>query len=111
MRYHPDHSRFSLLVKAVYYSYSMYYVYVLESKKNQRKYIGYTAKNPNERLKEHNSGANSFTRRNRPYEIIYSEEYKSESFARKREKYFKSGTGRRVLNRILDKSRPGSSVG
>jgi len=81
----------------------MYYVYVLKSLKNNKRYIGHTGKNPQLRTKEHNAGSNQYTKGNRPYELVYSERHGSEDFAIKREKFLKSGAGRRVLNRILNK--------
>lgn len=89
----------------------MYYVYVLKSLKNKKRYVGYTSKNPQLRTKEHNAGLNQYTKGNRPFELMHSEEYDNEDFAIKRERFLKSGNGRRVLNRILDESRPRSSVG
>lgn len=38
---------------------NMYYVYVLKSLKNNKKYIGSTSKSPKERLKEHNNGSDN----------------------------------------------------
>ena len=82
----------------------MCYVYVLKSKKNGIRYIGSTCKEPIQRLKEHNSGANVFTKNNRPYDLIYYEEHEDKAFALKRERFFKTGNGRSVLNRILKKN-------
>ena len=79
----------------------MYYVYVLQSKKNKKKYYGFTSKTVTERLAEHNAGANSFTRQNGPFDIIYFEEYQDENFARKRERFLKTGHGRAFLKRKL----------
>ena len=82
----------------------MYCVYVLRSLRNSKKYVGYTSKNPQERMAEHNSGTNQFTKGNRPYELIYYEFYEDKTFAEKRERFFKSGNGRKVLDRILRKN-------
>ena len=79
----------------------MYYVYILRSLKNSKRYIGYTSKNPQERTREHNAGTNQFTKGNRPYELVYHELYKDQDFAKKRERFLKSGNGRKVLDRIL----------
>jgi putative endonuclease len=79
----------------------MYNVYVLESLKNNKRYTGVTSKTPEERLKEHNSGSNDFTRQNGPFELIYSEGHNNKAFARKRERFLKSGNGRSFLNRKL----------
>lgn len=79
----------------------MYYVYILKSLKNNRKYTGFTSKDPKIRLEEHNSGSNSFTRKNGPFKLFYFEEYRDEVFARKRERFLKSGRGREFLKRII----------
>ena len=79
----------------------MFNVYVLKSLKNDKKYIGYTSKSPFNRLIEHNNGSNKYTKGNRPYELIYEEPFDSEMNAKRREKFFKTGNGRNVLNRIL----------
>lgn len=55
----------------------MFYTYVLKSLKNEKNYVGYTGKSPQERLKEHNIGANKFTNRNRPFTLIYTEEFEN----------------------------------
>ncbi len=89
----------------------MYYVYVLRSLRNKKRYIGYTNKPPQLRMKEHNAGSNQYTKANRPFELIHYEAYESENFAMKRERFLKTGNGRRVLERILDKLGPCSSVG
>ncbi|MDO8555310.1 MAG: GIY-YIG nuclease family protein [bacterium] len=79
----------------------MFYVYVLKSIKNNKRYVGSTKLRPEERLKEHNTGTNRFTKGNRPLELIYSEEYTSKTDARKREIFLKSGVGRKYLDEIL----------
>jgi len=89
----------------------MYYVYLLKSLKNKKKYVGYTSKSPQLRTKEHNAGSNQYTKGNRPFELVHCEEYDTEDFAIKRERFLKSGNGRMVLNRILNKSCACNSVG
>jgi len=78
----------------------MFSVYVLKSKTNKKRYIGYTGKNPIIRLKEHNSGSNKFTKQNGPFEIIYTENFTNKTEAIKREKFLKSGQGRKFLDSI-----------
>jgi len=68
----------------------MYYIYVLQSKKNNKRYVGFTARDVFIRLKEHNFASNQWTRENRPFELIFSEEYNDEAFARKRERFLKT---------------------
>jgi putative endonuclease len=79
----------------------MFYVYVLKSLKNNKRYTGYTAKKPKTRLAEHNSGNNSYTKNNRPFVLSYSESFSSERDARRREKFFKTGQGRKALNKLI----------
>jgi len=74
----------------------MYYTYVLRSKKDNKLYVGF-GKDWIKRLKEHNSGEISSTKARRPFEIVYFEACLSKKKAVAREKYFKTGFGRRFL--------------
>ncbi|OGW79870.1 MAG: hypothetical protein A3G33_02545 [Omnitrophica bacterium RIFCSPLOWO2_12_FULL_44_17] len=80
----------------------MFYVYVLQSLKNSKRYIGSTNFRPEIRLEQHNKGANRWTRQNRPFELLYSEQCADKRFALKRERFLKSGHGISFLNRILN---------
>lgn len=80
---------------------TMYYIYVLRSLKNKKKYVGFTGKDLKTRLKEHNGGSNTFTKRNGPFKLVYSEEHQDASFARKRERFLKTGNGRSFLKRVI----------
>ncbi len=63
-------------------------------------YIGYT-KNLRGRLLQHESGQVTSTKNRRSLELVYFEAGLSKEKALQREKYFKSGFGRRYLkNRI-----------
>ena len=79
----------------------MYYLYILQSKTRNLLYKG-ISNNVQRRLSEHNSNKNIGTRGKGPWELVYVEECSSLLDARKREKYFKSGTGRQELREILD---------
>ena len=71
----------------------MYYVYILQSLKTGKLYIGHTD-NLARRLEEHNSGWGSkYTRLNGPWKLVYSESYPDRSSAAKRERYLKSTKG------------------
>ncbi|MHB1686248.1 MAG: GIY-YIG nuclease family protein [Ignavibacteriaceae bacterium] len=74
----------------------MYYVYILLSQKDDHRYIGYT-KDLGRRLSEHNSGLVKSTKNRKPLKLVYFEEYEEKSTAMNREKYFKSGFGRKYL--------------
>ncbi len=66
----------------------MYYVYLLKSKKNGTFYIGYT-KNIGKRLKEHNAGLVEYTKKYKPWLLIYCESFLSLEDAKRREKNLK----------------------
>ncbi len=78
----------------------MFYTYVLKSKTNGKWYTGST-NDLRKRLKQHNDGKSSYTKKFRPYEIIYYEACNNEQDARSRELYLKSGMGKRFLKNRL----------
>ncbi len=79
-----------------------FYVYLLESLVDGLWYTGYT-NNLKKRLMQHNSGYNLSTKRRAPFKVIYCEICINESDAIAREKYLKSGMGKRYLkNRLKD---------
>jgi putative endonuclease len=78
-------------------------VYVLRSIRHGRRYVGLTERAVETRLKEHNSGVTPWTRENGPFELVYSEVYGDHELAKRRERFFKSGKGRRVLENLLKK--------
>jgi putative endonuclease len=82
---------------------AVFYVYVLRSLKNSKRYIGYTAKAPADQLKEHNGGATSWTRHNRPFVLLHHELFGDSKSARERERFLKSGKGRQWLDELIGK--------
>jgi len=76
----------------------MYHIYVLRSLKNNKRYIGYTSKDVLERLKDHHQSSNKWTRQNGPFKLIYSEAYDEKHSAVRRERFLKSGQGRKWLD-------------
>jgi len=87
-----------------------YYVYVLKSMVDGKKYIGMTI-DFDRRLKEHNSGFVTSTKARRPFVRFYIEKCADRETARRREKYFKSAAGRRILNRMEVNKHTSSSTG
>jgi putative endonuclease len=79
----------------------MYYVYVLRSLKTGKRYVGSTTLLPEIRTKEHNTGKVPWTRSHRPLALVYSEQFESGDIALKRERFFKTGKGRVVLESLL----------
>ena len=74
----------------------MHYVYILLSEKNKRMYTGYT-NDLNRRIKEHNARKSRYTKSRGPYNLIYYEASLNMKDAIAREKYLKSGMGKRYL--------------
>jgi len=77
-----------------------HYIYVMESQQGGDLYIGQTT-NLTKRLEEHNQGLNFSTKSNRPWNYIYYEACIHENDAKRREKYFKTSQGQRLLKRRL----------
>lgn len=78
----------------------MYYVYILQSDKDNKLYVGYT-NSIYRRVKEHNNGQIGVTKHRRPFKLIYFEGYMNQQDATTREKFFKTGWGRTHLKRVL----------
>lgn len=81
-------------------SYGKYYVYVLLSLEDGGWYIGFTT-NLRERLVQHAKGASLATRFRRPFKLIFYEYFIDKADAKNREKYLKSGFGRKQLKEAL----------
>ena len=77
----------------------MHYMYVLRSVSDAGLYIGYSA-NLRRRFAQHNEGSAFATSRGL-WELIYYEAYIEQAGALGREKYLKSGAGRRFLKSQL----------
>ncbi len=78
----------------------MFYVYVLESKKDGRHYIGFSVDLKN-RFQEHILGKVRATFYRRPLELIYYECYKNRQVAQKRERQLKGGKAHTALIKRL----------
>jgi putative endonuclease len=79
----------------------MYYVYVLFSEKDNKLYIGFTL-DLKKRFYKHTSGFVQATKNRRPLKLIYYESYTLQADAKRREKYLKSGGGRKELAKQLE---------
>ena len=78
----------------------MAYVYILESEKNGKYYIGSTI-DYEARLKQHNSGNVTFTRSLRPWNVVFFQKYETVKKAREIEIKLKKFKSRIILNRII----------
>lgn len=77
----------------------MHHIYLIEELQTQKWYIGYTT-NMKRRLAEHNDHKNISTAKG-TWKLIYCESYLNKMDALGREKFFKSGSGRRFLKKQL----------
>ena len=80
-----------------------YCVYVLQSEKDLLLYHGYTT-NLKNRLIDHNRGKTKSTSKRRQLHLIYCEFFINKSDAKRREKYFKTSQGKRMLKLLLRKT-------
>ena len=76
----------------------MYYVYVLKSLKTNKNYIGYT-RDLDRRIPEHNRRKyrGQYTSNSGPWDLVFSESFLSKNEAMQKEKFLKTGIGRRYI--------------
>ena len=79
----------------------MFFTYVLISERDNKFYIGFTD-DLEKRLEGHHNGTVASTAYRRPLKLIYYEACLNSKDALKREKYFKTGFGRRFLRNRLE---------
>lgn len=78
----------------------MYYVYVLESEKDDGFYTGFTT-DLDRRMDEHNRGLQVSTQSRIPFRLIYYEWCLNKDDALDRERYLKSGMGKKYIRNRL----------
>ena len=78
-----------------------FFTYILISKNSLKTYTGST-KRLKERLLEHNSGKNFYTKAYRPFELLHSQEFNNLVDARRQERFFKTTTGRRQIKEFIE---------
>jgi putative endonuclease len=77
-----------------------FYVYVLQSRKDKKFYIGFSH-DVYRRLKEHNTGKSPSTKYRLPLRLLFFEYYTNKKDAIRREKYFKTTYGKKALRIML----------
>jgi putative endonuclease len=80
-----------------------YYVYLLQSMKNSTWYTGYTT-DLRKRFNEHQNNKSTYTKGRGPFKLIYYEASLHEEDAIARERYLKSGMGKKYLKNRLKRS-------
>ena len=78
----------------------MYYVYVLQSLKDKQFYTGF-ATDLNRRISEHNQNQQISTQNRTPFRVIYYEWCLDKKDTIARERYLKSGMGKKYLRNRL----------
>jgi len=79
----------------------MFTVYVLQSLKDFKTYVGSTD-NFERRFEQHNSGRSKSTKNRSPFKLLFKEEFQNSAEAKKREIWWKSGAGRRKLKEYFE---------
>ncbi len=77
-----------------------YYVYIIESLSNGSFYIG-SSDNVERRVRRHNSGYSRYTKRHRPWKLVYTERHPSKTEALKRERFLKRQKNREFYLRLI----------
>jgi len=78
----------------------MFIVYIIQSDKSSRYYIGHT-QNISERLKRHNRSGVKSTKYGIPWKVVYTEKHKNKSDAFKREMQIKGFKGGILFQKLL----------
>ncbi|MBU1132043.1 GIY-YIG nuclease family protein [Patescibacteria group bacterium] len=79
----------------------MFFVYVLYSFFDKKLYIGYTPDDVYRRLEKHLAKMVAATKYRLPLKLIFYEVYFTRKDALRREKYFKTSSGKRALKFML----------
>lgn len=76
----------------------MYFVYILENKLDKSWYTGFTS-DLKRRLRQHSDGCSPHTSKKNNWLLIYCEVYLNKKDAIGREKFLKSGAGKRFIRK------------
>ena len=82
-----------------------YYVYILQSVKDKKHYIG-SCQDVSARLQFHNKGLQRSTKHRIPFVLIHQEEYSDKHSALVREKQIKSFKGGDAFRRLIEGGGP-----
>ncbi len=85
----------------------MCFVYILQSQLDQSFYIGFTT-NIEDRLNEHNFGNTGYSKRKRPWNLVYFESYNTKEEAIKREKSLKRMKSKKYILELINNFSEGS---
>lgn len=89
---------------------AFHYVYILKSRKSNNWYTGCTS-DLRKRFAEHNDEKSTYTKDRGPYELIYYEASLNKQDAFARERYLKTGMGKRYVNNRIKEYFKGALTG
>ena len=78
----------------------MFFVYILQSQKDQKYYIGHT-NDIGRRLIDHNRGKSKSVRNRGPFQLVYKEPFATRIAAIEREKQIKRYKGGEAFKRLI----------
>ncbi len=78
----------------------IYYLYIIQSKKDNSFYIGITG-NIEKRLEFHNKGLQRYTRNKTPWKLVYYKIFKNKTEALKREREIKKKKSRKYIEFLI----------
>ena len=78
-----------------------YYLYIIQSEKNGKYYIG-SSQDPIVRLQQHNWSRTPSTKTGIPWKLVYTEEFKTRSDAVKREYAIKKKKSRKYIEYLIN---------
>ena len=79
----------------------MFYLYILQSEKDNSFYIGYS-QNVEQRLEKHNSSKSGYTSTKKPWKIVYTETFETKTEAIKRESEIKRMKSRKYILDLIE---------
>jgi len=79
-------------VSNIVYRRDMYYVYIIQSEKDNSYYTGYTS-DLRKQFKKHNEGAQKYTTQKKPFRLIWYCGFVDQKKANAFERYLKQGSG------------------
>ena len=78
----------------------MYAIYVMYSETIDRYYVGMSS-DPSRRVERHNSQKKGWTRRGRPWILVYHQRFADQSMALRAEKLIKSWKSRAMIEALI----------
>jgi putative endonuclease len=88
-------------IKMIVLFHNMFFEYILQSLISSRYYVGHTDEIAR-RVQEHNTGMAKYTRRDKPWKLVYVENYTTRSAAMKRELEIKRKKSKKYIEKLIE---------